>query len=97
MERFELNVEAVLAGRTRAAVMAEAAGMDDLLARAAHGEPLADDELVALFLAPGLSTESLLALARARRDSVRSGDGGSRGAGSGLVGIRARHRVDHRR
>jgi 2-iminoacetate synthase ThiH len=70
MERFELDVEAVRASRTRAATMAEAAGVADLLARAAHGAPLADDELVALFLAPHVSTESLLALARARRSSA---------------------------
>jgi hypothetical protein len=67
MERFELEVEEVRAGRARAAALGESAGVEDLVRRAARADALADDELVALFLSSRVPTEALLALARARR------------------------------
>ncbi|HWP66741.1 MAG TPA: hypothetical protein VNO26_12585 [Candidatus Limnocylindria bacterium] len=67
MRPFELDVEAVRACRARGAALGESAGVTAVLERAAAGEALADDELVALFLSPRVSSASLLALAHARR------------------------------
>jgi len=64
---FELDLEAVAAKRRQAAALAEAlseAEAGQLLEREA---PLTDVELAALYLAPGVDTETLLAVARARR------------------------------
>ena len=70
MDRFELDVEQVRAGGARAAALAESPQVDDCVRRAARGDDLADDELLALFLSSRVPTESLLALARARRATV---------------------------
>jgi 3-methyl-2-indolic acid synthase len=60
---FELDPEAVAAARREASLLAEG-GVGRLLEQ---GGPLSDVELAALFLAPDVSTEALLAHARARR------------------------------
>jgi 3-methyl-2-indolic acid synthase len=62
---FRLDVGAVEAARDRASVLAGFA--EALVERARAGEALADDELAALVLAPRVTTETLLALARTRR------------------------------
>src|SRR5262245_6896637 len=69
MEPFELDVEAVRAQRMRAVALAESASVHDALARARRGTALSDDELVALFLSSHVSTETLLEVARTRRDA----------------------------
>jgi 2-iminoacetate synthase len=67
MEAFGLDVEAVAAGRARAAALAERGEMAGLVERAWRGEPLADEALTALFLARAVATEELLAIAAAVR------------------------------
>src|SRR5947199_10823999 len=62
MEPFRLAAKEVAAARARAALLAESAATQ-LLQRPA----LADEEAAALLLAPDVSTEDLLAIARARR------------------------------
>jgi 2-iminoacetate synthase len=65
MERF--RVGGVAAVRARAATLGASAHAAELAVRARAGEPLADEELAALFLSPRVSTEALLGLAAARR------------------------------
>jgi 3-methyl-2-indolic acid synthase len=64
---FRLDAEAVAAGRERAAALGAERSAGALAARAAAGEPLGDEELVALLLSPHVSTEELFAIARAHR------------------------------
>jgi 2-iminoacetate synthase len=67
MAAFRLEVAAVEAARARAAALAASSRAGDLVARAAAGGALRDEELVAVLLASDVSTSELLALARARR------------------------------
>jgi 2-iminoacetate synthase len=67
MEPFELDVEAVRADRRRAASLADAPEIHDVLERGARGAALTDGELVALFLSSHVPTAALLDLARERR------------------------------
>jgi 2-iminoacetate synthase len=67
MEEFRLDVEAVAAGRARAAEQAERAAVSELVQRAWRNEPLGDEALAALFLARAVPTEELLAIAAASR------------------------------
>jgi 3-methyl-2-indolic acid synthase len=67
MERFELDAVGLRAGRARAAALAESAGVEALAHDAARGAALTDEALAALFLSARVPTESLLAIARARR------------------------------
>ncbi|HLK12196.1 MAG TPA: hypothetical protein VKW76_12530 [Candidatus Binatia bacterium] len=67
MEPFRLDVEAVAAGRSRAARQAEDGTILELVRRAWRGEPLDDAALGALFLSARVSTEELLAIATAAR------------------------------
>jgi len=66
MERFRLAAEEVAAARGRAALIAGSAARA-LVARAAEGEVLADEDAAALLLAPHVTTEELFAIARTRR------------------------------
>jgi len=66
MGRFRLDAGEVGAARERAAALGTSAGVE-LARRARDGAGLADEELVALLLAPDVGTDDLLALARARR------------------------------
>src|SRR5512147_2408633 len=67
MKAFELDVEAVRACRARAATLADSDRVRAALERVAGGDMSSDDDLVALFLSPRISTASLLELARMRR------------------------------
>jgi 3-methyl-2-indolic acid synthase len=67
MGAFELEVGAIEASRARAAETAESPAVVTLAARAADGDALADEELAALFLTSRVATDTLVALARARR------------------------------
>jgi 2-iminoacetate synthase len=67
MEPFALDVAGLRAARVRAGRRAESPQASILLERVRRGAALADEELTTLFLSPHVSTESLLALARARR------------------------------
>jgi len=66
MAAFGLDVAGIEAARERAARAAGSGGAA-LVARARAGDPLADVELATLLLAPDVPTETLLAVARARR------------------------------
>jgi len=66
MEPFRLVAEEVAEARARAAVLGASAA-DELVERAARGDPLADAEAAALLLTPAVDTEDLLAIARTRR------------------------------
>ena len=67
MERFRVEAGAVAAARARAATVGASLRATELAARAGAGEPLGDEDLVALLLSPHVSTEALLALATGRR------------------------------
>jgi 2-iminoacetate synthase len=67
MEAFRLDVEAVAAGRARAAEQAKRGTLAELLERAAGSGPRADEALAALFLARTVPTEELLGVAAAAR------------------------------
>lgn len=67
MACFCLDVEQVETSCARAAARAASAEVPALAARVRAGEPLADEELTALFLSPQVSTDGLLALACGRR------------------------------
>jgi len=66
---FELDLEAVAAKRRQAAVLAAELSEGEAGRLLERETPLTDVELAALFLAPGVATETLLAGARARRPS----------------------------
>jgi 2-iminoacetate synthase len=66
MGRFRLDAGEVGAARERAGAVATSAGVE-LGRRARDGTTLSDEELVALLLAPDVTTDELLAVARARR------------------------------
>lgn len=65
MGSFRLDVDAVETARDRASALVTRA--EAFVERARAGEALADEELAALVLAPQVTTEELLALARTRR------------------------------
>src|SRR3989442_5564779 len=67
MERFRVEAGAVAAGRAGAAALGTSASAAELATRAGAGATLIDEELAALLLSPGVSTEALLALAAGRR------------------------------
>lgn len=67
MQRFGLDVGAVETARAGAAALAATPAVDQLLARAAAGDPLGNEELAAIFLASRVPTAELTALATARR------------------------------
>jgi len=67
MEEFRVDEVAVAARRARAAALATSSAVDALVTRAGRAERLLDEELAALLLAPGVATDTLLALARAAR------------------------------
>jgi 3-methyl-2-indolic acid synthase len=67
MQRFGLDVEMLETARGRAAALATAPGVEEMARRALAGDALADEELVALLLAPSLETDTLTAIATARR------------------------------
>jgi len=67
MEQFGLDVEALRDARVRAAAAGDSSRADELARRAAAGEALDDEALVALLLSPRVRTETLLEIARARR------------------------------
>jgi 2-iminoacetate synthase len=67
MQRFGLDVELVQEARARAGALATTPGVEETVARAAGGESLGDEELAALLLARSVATETLTAIAAARR------------------------------
>ena len=67
MQRFGLDVELVEEARARAAALARGPLVEAIARRALAGELLSDEELVALLLAPGMETDTLTAIAAARR------------------------------
>jgi len=67
MQRFGLDVEMVEAARARAAALAAMPAAVDIAARALAGDALGDEELVALLLAPGVSTATLTSIAGSQR------------------------------
>jgi 2-iminoacetate synthase len=67
MSWFGLDVGAVEAARVRAAARGGSPEASELARRAAAGAVLADEELAALLLSPRVATETLEAIAEARR------------------------------
>jgi 2-iminoacetate synthase ThiH len=67
MEPFRQDVAELEAVRQRAAALARSPAALEIAARVRAGEGASDEELVALVLSPLVSTEELLAVARARR------------------------------
>lgn len=64
MPEFQLDPAALALTRQRAATRGESPEARDLLARLDVGDPLDDEELAALLLAPGVATSDLLEVAR---------------------------------
>jgi 2-iminoacetate synthase len=67
MAWFRVDAADVAASRARAVARGASEEAGALLGRAARGEPLDDESLVALFLSPAIETAALLQVARARR------------------------------
>jgi len=67
MAGFRLDVDEVQDARGRAAARGASGEIERLTSRAAAGEPLVDEEPVALFLSPAVGTEELIAIARRHR------------------------------
>jgi 3-methyl-2-indolic acid synthase len=67
MQRFGLDVGRMEAARARAGALAVTPVAEEVAARALTGEALTDEELVAVLLAPALATDTLTAIAAARR------------------------------
>jgi 2-iminoacetate synthase len=67
MQRFGLDVGAVEEARARAGSLARGPMVEAIARKALDGEALSDEELVALLLAPAIATDTLAAIAIARR------------------------------
>jgi len=67
MQRFGLDVGAVEEARARAVALAHGSTVEAIARKALDGEAVSDEELVALLLAPTIATDTLAAIAIARR------------------------------
>lgn len=73
MEQYQIRPKSLLSLREQAQQKSENGIGPELVTRLRLGERLSDDELVALFLSPGIETSELLALAEELRGEQRMG------------------------